>query len=221
MRTRTMSTLLTAWLIGAAAGACAPAADTEDSMASTTDHAAVLALHDNMRRLWFDHVSWTRSYVVSAVAGLPDTTAVANRLMRNQRELGNAVAEYFGTDAGNGLTALLESHIAGAVQLVSAAKAGNQPAVEAASASWYANADSIATFLSTANAANWPEADLKAAMKAHLDHTLQEATHRLEGNYEGDIGDYDAIVTQVLELADVLSRGIVAQFPERFGATTE
>lgn len=216
MRFRALPALLTAALVTAGTLACTPAENSGNAEESTVDQAAVTALRDNMRRLWFDHVSWTRSYVVSAVSALPDTTAVATRLLRNQDDIGNAVAEYYGRDAGNSLTALLKSHIVGAVQLIAAAKVGDKPMVDDASARWYANADSIATFLSTANPTNWAEADIKGAMKAHLDHTLEEATHRIQGNYEGDIGDYDAIVTQILGMADVLSRGILAQFPEKF-----
>ncbi|HEX8935507.1 MAG TPA: hypothetical protein VF788_15225 [Pseudonocardiaceae bacterium] len=37
-----------------------------------------------LRRLWADHVIWTREYVVAAIADAPDAGAVAGRLLKNQ-----------------------------------------------------------------------------------------------------------------------------------------
>ena len=53
-------------------------------------------------------------------------------------------------------------------------------------------------------------------MKMHLDQTLDEATHRLQGKTDQDIKDYDAIVEHILKMADTLSDGIIAQFPAKF-----
>src|SRR5581483_9771122 len=127
---------------------------------------AQVAVKDSMRVLWEDHVAWTRLYIVSAVAGLPDTDATLNRLLQNQTDIGNAVAGFYGNDAGTKLTALLKDHIAIAGELVAAAKTGDNAKVTDASARWYANADDIATFLAGANPA-WPVATLKDMMKTH------------------------------------------------------
>ncbi|MDQ6633594.1 MAG: hypothetical protein M3Z10_02435 [Gemmatimonadota bacterium] len=73
-----------------------------------------MKFHDAMRKLWADHVTWTRLFIVSAAAGLPDTDATTQRLLRNQDDIGNAYAEYYGKDAGSKLTtAAEESHHAG------------------------------------------------------------------------------------------------------------
>ena len=53
-------------------------------------------------------------------------------------------------------------------------------------------------------------------MKTHLDETLKEAVDRLNGRFAADIRDYDAVHRSILEMADMLSDGIVAQFPGRF-----
>ena len=172
--------------------------------------------HDAMRKLWTDHVTWTRLFIVSAAAGLPDKDATTQRLMKNQDDIGNAVAEYYGKDAGSKLTTLLKSHIAIAGDLVGAAKGGNQHAVDSLNKAWRANAEEIADFLHDANPKRWPEATLRQAMYTHLDQTLTEATDRLKGNYAADIRDYDAVVTHILGMADVLSDGIIAQFPQKF-----
>jgi hypothetical protein len=172
--------------------------------------------HDAMRKLWEDHITWTRLYIVSAAAGLPDADQTAQRLLKNQAEIGDAIVPYYGASAGAGLTALLRNHILVAARLIGAAKSGDTSAVRSASQAWYANADSIADFLSRANPEQWPNATLREGMHMHLDLTLKEATARLHGDWVNDIAAYDDIHRHILQLADVLSNGIIRQFPTRF-----
>ncbi len=174
------------------------------------------ALHDAMRQLWEDHITWTRLFIVSAVSGLPDEGPAAQRLLRNQTDIGDAIKPFYGDAAGVRLTALLRDHILTAAKLITAAKSGDTSAVSAASAAWYANADSIAMFLSSANPRNWPRTTLQAAMRMHLDLTLKEATARLHGDWAADMAAYDEVHRHILQMADVLSDGIVKQFPNRF-----
>jgi hypothetical protein len=174
------------------------------------------AFHDAMRKLWEDHVTWTRLYIVSAAAGLPDTQPTAERLLRNQADIGDAIKPFYGEAAGERLTALLKPHILIAADLVKAAKAGDAAGVSAASERWYANADEIADFLNSANPRNWPRETLRAEMHHHLDLTLQEAQARLRGDWAADIAAYDTVHQHILGMADVLSKGIVSQFPRKF-----
>jgi hypothetical protein len=174
------------------------------------------ALHDGMRTLWEDHVTWTRLAIVSFAGGLPDLPATQARLLRNQTDIGNAVKPYYGRAAGNRLTSLLKDHITGAVALLQAAKSGDQARIAAASTAWYANGRDVADFLSAANPRHWPRTTMRAMMKAHLDQTLAEAQHRLQGRYDADVRDYDAVHRHILEMSDALAAGIVAQFPDRF-----
>ena len=172
-------------------------------------------LRTDMRKLWEDHVTWTRLYIVSGAAGLPDKDATAQRLLQNQVDIGNAIKPFYGDEAGNKLTALLKEHIMGAVDLLAAAKANDQPKVTAQKARWYGNADDIAAFLAAANPKNWPLADMKSSMKMHLDLTLKEALDRFGGKYPDDVRDYDAVHDHILGLADTLTSGIAAQFPDK------
>jgi len=174
--------------------------------------------HDAMRKLWEDHITWTRLYIVSFAAGLPDTDAVAARLLQNQDDIGNAIRPVYGNDAADKLTQLLKDHITGAVDLLKAAKAGDTAATKTASDKWYANADDIATFLNSANPDNWPLDDLKNEMKMHLDLTLGEATAHLKGDSTADIKAYDDVHNEILSMADMLSSGIIKQFPDMFPA---
>lgn len=175
-----------------------------------------LAFHDAMRKLWEDHITWTRMFIVSAAAGLPDTDQAAARLLQNQTDIGNAVKPFYGDAAGDKLTALLRDHILIAADLVTAAKSGDTAGFEAAKARWYANADEIAAFLNSANPDNWPLDEMKAMMREHLDLTLEEASARLAGDWAADIAAYDQIHVQALGMADMLSNGIMRQFPKQF-----
>jgi hypothetical protein len=181
-----------------------------------TLNARQVAFHDAMRKLWEDHVTWTRLAIVSFAAGLPDLQATEARLLANQTDIGNAIKPYYGRAAGNHLTALLKEHITGAVALLQAAKAGDSAAITKASTAWYANANEIADFLHNANPHNWRRGEMRAMMKTHLDQTLKEAQDRLQGNFAADIRDYEAIHRHILEMADELSAGIMRQFPKRF-----
>ena len=171
---------------------------------------------DAMRKLWEDHVTWTRLAIVSFAHDLPDLPATQARLLKNQEHIGNAVKPYYGKAAGNQLTALLKEHIVGAVALLTAAKAGDQALINQRSDEWYVNGNEIADFLHEANPRNWSRKAMRAAMKAHLDDTLDEAVNRLGGKYEADVRDYDRIHDHILMMADTLSKGIIKQFPRKF-----
>ncbi len=214
-----MSVILTVLALTLAVPAAAPshpASAVHPAAAAASIPVSRAAFHDAMRKLWEDHVTWTRLYIVSAVAGLPDTQPTAERLLRNQTDIGDAIKPFYGDAAGERLTALLKPHILIAAELVGAAEAGDNKKVQDASARWYANADEIADFLSSANPGNWPKETLRKEMRHHLDLTLQEAQARIKGDWAADIVAYDAVHQHILGMADVLSSGIVKQFPRKF-----
>ena len=180
-------------------------------------HDAADELRENMRKLWTDHVVWTRDYIIAAVADQPDAQAAAGRLMKNQEDIGNAVAVFYGAPAGQQLTALLKEHISIAVDLIKAAKAGDKPGQQAADAKWQQNAIAIADFLAKANP-NWPRATLVDLMKVHLATTTNEVVARLTKNWDADVRAYDDVYQHILMMSDAISDGIVKQFPNKFGA---
>lgn len=184
---------------------------------STTDAAArQTALRTTMRKLWEDHITWTRLFIISAEAGSPDTNTTAQRLLQNQTDIGDAIKPLYGDAAGAQLTSLLRDHILTAGDLIAAAKAGNTAKVATTKARWYANANQIADFLAKANPTNWSAVEMHTMMRDHLDNTLAEAVDHLKGNWTADVADYDKVHTQILNMADMLTTGIVAQFPNKF-----
>jgi hypothetical protein len=176
---------------------------------------AAADLRSGMRKLWEDHITYTRNYIISALAGLPDTDSVAKRLLANQDDIGNAVQPFYGDAAGQKLAALLKDHIMIATEVVKAAKAGNNGDLEAAQNKWSANGNDIAAFLASANP-NWPEQSLTDMLRKHLEFTTGEVVGRLKKDWVSDIKSYDEGHAHMLMFADMLTDGIVKQFPDKF-----
>jgi len=185
---------------------------TAEAKAKTDDQ----ALHDAMRKLWEDHITWTRLVIVSLANDLPDSGPTVQRLLQNQDDIGDAIKPFYGEAAGEQLSALLRDHITIAAEILQAAKNNDTTALNDAIARWYANADDIAVFLNSANPENWPLDEMKAMMREHLDLTLQEAVAYLHGDHAASIAAYDQIHFQALHMADMLSEGILKQFPNKF-----
>jgi hypothetical protein len=175
-----------------------------------------VALRMDMRKLWEDHITWTRMAIISLEGGTPDTQATVGRLLKNQTDIGNAIKPFYGKAAGNAVTRLLREHILIAADVIAAAKAGKQADLSDAQARWTANADQIAAALHGVNPRNWKLSAMKAEMHRHLTLTTNEAIARLQGNWDADVAAYDAVHRHILHMADMLSTGIVKQFPARF-----
>jgi hypothetical protein len=208
--------VLVVGLVAAAVGTAAHAG----TAAMGTEHRAVtaqqLAFHDQMRKLWEDHVTWTRLAIVAFADGSAGFPATATRLLDNQTDIGNAIVPFFGAADGAQLSSLLHDHITIAVELLQAAKSGDTAAFNDADTRWYANANDIADFLNRINPRFWPDAQMREDMKVHLDQTLAEASDELGGNYTASVADYEAIHLHILAMADMLSNGIIDRFPSHF-----
>jgi hypothetical protein len=203
-----------------------------------------------LRKLWSDHVIWTREYIMCAIRGpqgvtgvaeelpvgemgaavanasqaalktapMSDADAAAARLLRNQDDIGDAIKPYYGGDAGAKLTDLLKQHILIAVELVDAAKDGDDNRFAKEDANWTANGEAIADFLASANP-NWPKKDVFDLLSLHLKLTKDETVAILQKDYNTSIQRFDDIFNEILVLADTLHDGLVAQFPEKFSGS--
>ncbi len=176
---------------------------------------AAIKLKSNMHKLWSDHITWTRNVVLCIVDGLPGKDQALKRLLKNQDDIGNAIKTYYGNDAGKSLTELLYGHINIAAEVVTAAKANNTSSLNEADKRWHNNADEIAVFLSKANP-NWKNEEMKKMMYDHLKALTEQVKARVNKNYDDDVKSFDKGHDQILEMADMLTEGIVKQFPEKF-----
>jgi hypothetical protein len=222
--------LLTAFAL-AGAGSATGSASTPPVISKQS-----VAFHDGMRKLWEDHITWTRDVIISfelnvpnanfdlgSVLGggsdptvLPDLGAAVTRLLQNQVDIGDAIKPYYGSDNGDELTELLRQHILIAAAILTDLKKGDSAQFTTDNAAWYANAHDIAVFLNGLNPDNWPLDEMVSMMNAHLHATTDEVLARLTSDWSGDVTAYDNVHVQALDMADMLANGIIAQFPSAF-----
>jgi hypothetical protein len=178
--------------------------------------AKAVAFHDKVRALWEAHGAWTHMVIVSFVGNVPNLAGEEQVLLQNQVDIGNAVKPYYGAAAGAKLTKLLKAHILGAVTVLVAAKSGDNAKLAQAQAAWSANGRQIADFLHSANPRFLSRAAARGMMSAHLAQVVEQAVDELKGNYAAGARAFGPYIRHILDMADMISGGIIRQFPARF-----
>ncbi len=153
-------------------------------------HHKVFAFTFASRKLWTDHVLWTREYM-NAVATKRESKFVLERLLKNQDDLGQLYGRVYGSDHGILIRLLLREHIQVATRVI----AGDTTATPI----WYANGDRLADALGCD----------RAMMKEHLDLTAAEwsSTNSNTVSYN-NISVFDTILGSILDMSDAISRRI-------------
>jgi hypothetical protein len=174
------------------------------------------AHRNKMHRLWENHGNWTRLFIISTLEDLEYREPTKNHLLENQHNIVEALEPFYGDDTGEQFEALLEAHVQIAEKLLHAAKSADAASFEATVADWYANADQIAELLHEINSEHWPLNETKTIFRVYLDLTLELAIARWNSDFEADSAATDKVRAQAVAIADMLSGGIIKQFPDRF-----
>ncbi|HOZ97182.1 MAG TPA: hypothetical protein PKY86_01560 [Niabella sp.] len=173
-------------------------------------------LNNAMHKLWADHMQWTYATVDAYFNNTDALQSNLNRLLQNQKDIGAAIAPFYGSAAGNQLSALLTTHINQAVPVLQSAKSGDQAALGKALEDWNKNAQDIADFLSAANPKQWPKNEMREMMSGHISQTTTYAVDLLKKDYQKAVANYELTNHHMMMMADMLSIGIANQFPEKF-----
>ena len=170
-----------------------------------------LKISNTNRRLWTEHVLWTRFFIISTAFCLPDLPFVTQRLLQNPKDFEEELCHFYGKEKAECFEKLLTEHLLIAAKLVNAIKDCKLYEVEKLKKKWYENAAEIAKFLACINPC-WEECVWKELLFEHLRMTEDEAVQILTGKYEKSIEEYDDIQAEALKMADVMTCGIVKQF---------
>ena len=167
-----------------------------------------ICLMNRIRQLWGQHVYWTRFFIISTAADLPDLQPVTKRLLQNPKDFARLLTPIYGMRAADRFEELFTQHLLITADLVNTAKNGEVDNANSARDRWYENADETAGFLSSINRCR-NKAKWKNMLYSHLEMKEKEATLRLQGNYTADINAFDNIESEAFEMADYIFCGII------------
>lgn len=175
----------------------------------------MVQLKSDMQKAWIDHTGWSSRHIVSTLSNLPDQKEILKRLLQNQQDIGNVIKPYYGDAVGNKLAELLTEHTMIADRILAAIKAGNRSDVKKLNAEWRKNADDIAKFLSSINP-NWSYDELQKMMQEHLRLVTEIVRDYIKQDWKAGIAVTDENEIHMIHFADLLTEGIVKQFPKKF-----
>jgi hypothetical protein len=168
---------------------------------------------DALRDLWIGHVFWVRNVARETIGGnAPAAKAAEAQVVANARQIADAIEPFYGKAAADTLFEQLAGHY-GAVKeyLVAKGKAGQ----DAAFAKLVANAEAIASFLSSANP-NLPKETLRSLLLAHGGHHVQQIRQLRDKDYAAEAQTWQAMTQHMYVIADALAGALVKQFPAKF-----
>jgi hypothetical protein len=173
-------------------------------------------LRDTMRDLWMGHVFWVRNVALMTRLGDKAAAKVAEeQVVANAHAIANAVGGIYGQAAGEKVFPLLAGHYGAVKDYMKASYAGNRHGKDAAAARINANANELATFLSSANP-NWPKETLVSLLIAHGGHHMAQIDEFARKDYRAEAQTWEAMKKHMLAIADALADGIEKQFPGKF-----
>jgi hypothetical protein len=176
---------------------------------------SAITFKTTMRKLWEEHIFWTRNVIFCLVDDLPGNVQAVKRQLQNQIDLGNAIKPYYGDAAGDKLTELLYTHVNTTTDIIKAAITRDTSVINDVNKKWFANAEDIVQYLHKLNP-DWAIGDLRKMLHNQMQLTAESAGERLKKNYDADVVAFDKVHEGVLIMSDTLADGMIIQFPKKF-----
>jgi hypothetical protein len=175
---------------------------------------------------------WTRyalgmiNYSVSFLGKLDSTPAVERNLSRNAGMVGDYFIPYYGMTSGSKISSLLTVILINGTKVVQALDAKKD--INAYNIIWEKQIYEFASYLNSLNPSQYPK-DLIIEMFVNLTKFwVEDFIARIEGDFASDSIALDNILKVAVigipnhvnrgysSIADIMSRGIIAQFPTLF-----
>ena len=185
-----------------------------------------LVFRMDSRTLWTRYSLGMINYSVSYFGKLNATASVERNLSRNAAAIGDYFIPYYGMTSGTKITSLLAVILINGTKVVQALD--DKKDINAYKNIWEKQIYELATYLHELNPGQYPK-DLLIEMFTNLTNFwVEDFVARLAGDFAADSLALDNILKISVtglpnhvnkgysSLADILSRGIIAQFPVLF-----
>lgn len=178
------------------------------------------------RTLWTKYSLGLVNYAVSSVANLSTTPSVEERLTKSASLLGDYFIPYYGIRAGSDIARLLTDIFNNGVDVVETMKKNGD--IVPLQIKWASQVRELAELFNRLNPSQYPvsllEEMLDALTKLWTDNIKARFTNNIILNAESIDGINKLVITGIANhvnkgyqsLADVLSRGVIAQYPLLF-----
>jgi hypothetical protein len=171
-------------------------------------------LINTFRRLWEQHIWWTRSFIISTICELDDLPSVTERLLRNPNDFAVVLRNFYGIDNAKKFDFLLTEHLLIAESILNNLKLEKNEDFYQDKKKWYANADDISIFLANLNP-YWPVKQLQTLLYEHLKMIEDIIVLRMNARFSVEVARFDSTEAQALKIADTMSYGIINQLTNR------
>ena len=185
-----------------------------------------LVFRMDSRTLWTKYALGLVNYAVSSVADLSTTPSVEERLTKSATLIGDYFIPYYGIRAGGEIGKLLTDIFETGVNVVEVSKSNGD--IVPLQIQWADQTRTLAELFNKLNPAQYPvlliEEMLQALTKLWTDNIKARITKNIIMNAESIDGINKLVITGIANhvnkgyqsLADVLSRGVIAQYPMSF-----
>lgn len=166
------------------------------------------------RNLWMEYMTWTRNYIVSAVADLNDKQYIVQKLLEIADGFGNAFKRIYNNEAGERFKNLLKDHIILGIDIVDNTIAGNQEKVEELKKLKDANVEAIALMLSGLSK-YFDYTTIKSLFQEKSNLLSELLQKRISQQYSEELSVYNLLTQQASKLADTMGEAVNKQFDNR------
>jgi hypothetical protein len=197
-----------------------------DPLPAVVINEKTLIFRMDSRTLWTKYALGLVNYAVSSVAGLSTTPSVEERLTKSATLIGDYFVPYYGIRAGSDIGKLLADIFETGVEVVEVSKSKGD--IVPLQIKWAEQTRALAELFNKLNPGQYPtsllEEMLYALTKLWTDNINARITQNIILNAQSIDGINKLVITGIANhvnkgyqsLADVLSRGVIAQYPLSF-----
>lgn len=175
----------------------------------------ILNLNNQMRKIWLEHVFYINSALMSILYNLDNKTIAFRNLTQNAIDLENLFAKYYSQDISNRIGNLFRNHILITLDMFNAIKRNDARTLANLENELSKNSQEFANFLASINP-NYDRVRLNDMFRRHESDLKNLAILTRDKKYEQANDLFNQIKSQALDMADMLTDGIIKAFPNQF-----